>query len=1072
MRLTHWKPSIAASALVFVFAWLCLPGRIQARPLSIDVGGTIASNTTWSKANSPYVVTTSVYVADGVVLTIEPGVLVKFAQNTGLYVQGNGQLVAVGTAGEVIVFTSLRDDSQGGDTNGDGAATVPQPGDWYSLSSYGILSSLQLEHTLIRYASSVEANGHLRLHDSTIENNSGDSLYIYPNSGTAPTISVERTTLHTVDRHAISLYNHPGTTVSLRNNTIDVAGYGTGILLTNVVGAQIVENTIHVADDNEGARAIVLNGVGETLSLTNNTLTRAADSKAYAGIEVSNSRPQLTGNQVSGFAVAILLNGGYPEFSPVYAANDFSQNNYANSVAVTGEIRNGSWTSVGGYLHFVRLTVTIKDNATLTIPPGAVIKFSLYGGLRLGEKSQLRAQGTLTQTIVLTSLQDDTHGGDTNGDGGATIPTIGDWNGIESYGNLSLVDLTHVLIRFPYEAIDGRGHVKVSDSVMEKTSTGLYFYPNSGTAPNITVERTLLRDTSYGIYLIKVPATLKLTGNAFVRNDTYGLYNADTVLVDATGNWWDDTTGPQHETANPGGQGAWVGGPVNVANWLTVEPPFVPLEPVKPPANTPASSPDAYEPNDGCNQAGTLQVADAFQAHTFHAPADTDWLQFSATAGITYRVEVQTETDSLADVNLELYTQCAAAAAETWQATFTPAVRLDFQATQSGAVYLRLTNYDDKIYGSNVGYRVSVRPLKTTAELGAVIILAGRLKGADRLQTNIHFSTQNVYNLFKASGYTDDNIYYLATDESLGGWDAQATLANLQTAITSWATDKVSSERPLTLYLMDHGGVDTFYVDGANGQELTPGDLNSWLNQLEASVPGVRTTVIIEACHSGSFIDGEPSISKTGRLVITSTNVENVAFASNKGAQFSDRLFTSLREGYSLPNSFWDAQYSVRRLYKLQEPWIDANGNAIPNEPADGAEISQHNPSVDQSTGDTWAPYIVTAQGPDSITEGQGMLRAEVRDNKGVARVWAAIYAPSYQAPASVEELVAEDVPIIEFTPQGNNQFSAGYDKFIENGIYQIALYAEDNDGLKARLLVLPVKNGNADTIFLPLVID
>ncbi len=1072
MRLIRWKPSISVGALIFIFACLCLPGRLQARPLFIEVGGTIATNTVWTKANGPYVVTTSVYVADGVVLTIEPGVLVKFAQNTGLYIQGNGQLVAVGTAAETIVLTSLRDDSQGGDTNGDGAATVPQPGDWYSLSSYGVLSSLQLEHTLIRYASSVEANGHLRLHDSTIESNSGDSLYIYPNSGTAPTISVERTTLHTVDRHAISLYNHPGATVSLRNNTITVAGYGTGILLTNVAGAQIVDNTIHVADDNEGARGIVLNGVGETLSLTNNTITRAEDSKAYAGIEVSNSRPQLTGNQVSGFAVAVLLNGGYPEFSPVYSGNDFSQNKYANSIAVAGELRSGSWTNVGGYLHFVRQTVTIKDNATLTIQPGSVIKFSTSGSLRLGEKSQLIAHGTMTETIVFTSLQDDTYSGDTNGDGGLTVPILGDWNGIESYGNLSLVDLAYVLLRFPYEAIDGRGHVTVRDSVVEKSSTGIYLYPNTGTAPNVTVERTLLRDASYGIYLTKMPATLKLTGNAFVGNDNYGLYNNDTVLVNATGNWWGDTTGPKHETANPAGLGVWVGGPVNIANWLTVEPPFVPLEPVKPPANAPAASPDAYESNNDCSQAGALAVDGVFQAHTFHAPADADWLQFSATAGVTYRVEVQTQTDSLADVNLELYTQCATAAAETWQATFTPGVRLDFQPTVSGAVYVRITNYDDQIYGSNVGYRVSVRPLKSATELGAVIILAGRLKGSDRLQTNIHFSTQNVYNLFNASGYTDDNIYYLATDDSLGGWDAQATLTNLQTAITNWAVDKVGTERPLTLYLMDHGGIDTFYVDGANNQELTPGDLNSWLNQLEASVPGVRTTVIIEACHSGSFIEGEARISKAGRLVITSTNVQNVAFASSKGAQFSDRLFTLLREGYSLPNSFWDAHYSVHRLYKLQEPWIDANGNGVPNEQADGAEISDHNPSVDQATGDTWAPYIVTAQGPDLITDGQGTLRAEVRDNKGVKRVWAAVYAPSYQAPASVEELVAEDVPILEFTAQGNNQFSAGYDKFTENGLYQIALYAEDNDGLKARLLVLPVKNGNTDTIFLPLVID
>jgi len=398
-------------------------GRLQARPLFIEVGGTIATNTVWTKANSPYVVTTSIYVADGVVLTIEPGVLVKFTQNTGLYAQGNGQLLAVGTGAEPIVFTSLRDDSQGGDTNGDGAATVPQPGDWYSISGYGILSTLRIEHGLVRYTHSVEANGHLHLLDSTVEQSSGDCLYIYPNSGTAPTINVERTKLHAVNRHGIYLYTHPGTTINLRNNTIDVLGYGTGILLTNVAGAQIADNTIHVADDNEGARGIVLNGVGETLSLTNNTLTRAAEGNAYAGIEVSNARPQLTGNYVHGFEVAVLLNGGYPELSPVYSGNDFSQNKYANSIAVAGELRSGSWTNVGGYLHFVRQTVTIKDNATLTIQPGSVIKFSTSGSLRLGEKSQLIAHGTMTETIVFTSLQDDAYSGDTNGDGGtAAIP--------------------------------------------------------------------------------------------------------------------------------------------------------------------------------------------------------------------------------------------------------------------------------------------------------------------------------------------------------------------------------------------------------------------------------------------------------------------------------------------------------------------------------------------------------------------------------------------------------------------------------------------------------------------------
>ncbi len=1056
-------------SLLLVGVLLAAAGRVQARPTSIDVGGTLTVDTTWTKANSPYIVTSSVYVATGVVLTIEPGVLVKFAQNTGLYVQGNGQLLAVGTVAEPIILTSLRDDSHGGDTNGDGTATLPVPGDWYSISNYGTLSTLHMEHGLVRYARAVEASGHFRLLDSTLEQISGDCLYIYPTSGTAPTISVERTTLRVVNRHGIYLYNHPGTTVNLRNNTIDVLGNGTGILLTNVASAQVADNTIQVASDSERARGIVLNGVGEAVSLTTNTLTRSGEGKAYAGIEVLNARPQFTGNRVSGFAVAVLLNGGYPEFSPTYSANDFSQNEYRNSIAVTGEIKGGSWADVGGYLHFVRQTVTINDNATLTIPTGYVLKFSPSGVLRLGKQAQLRAHGTLTETIVFTSLHDDTYRGDTNGDGGATIPVMGDWNGIESYGNLSLIDLAHVLIRFPYEAIDARGHVTIHDSIVEEAATGIYLYPNTGTAPSVTLERTLIRRTSYGIYLAKVPATLKLTDNAFVENDNYGLYNADTVPVDATGNWWGNATGPHHEPTNPAGQGVLVSGPVNVVNWLTVEPAFVPVVRVQPPAGTPAATPDAYEANGHCGQAGTLAL-DAAQEHTFHAEGDVDWVQFAATAETAYRIEVQPAAASLADVNLEVYTQCNTAPADTWQATFTPGVRLDFKPTQSGAVYVRLSNYEAKAYGSNTGYRVSVRTLPPVAQRGAVIILAGRLKGSDRLQANIHQITAGVYELFKASGYTDDTIYYLATDTTLAGWDAPATLTDLQNAITTWAVDKVGTDRSLTLYLMDHGGIDTFYVDGANRQELTPGDLHSWLNQLEASVPGVHSNIIIEACHSGSFIDGEPRISKAGRMVITSTNVQNVAFASSKGAQFSDRLLTSLREGYSLTNSFWDAQYSVRRLFKVQEPWIDVNGNGVPNEAEDGADISQHNPGVDQGPADTWAPYIVAAQGPAQIVDNKGELRAEVRDNKSVKRVWAAVYAPSYQAPNSVNELVAADVPTMELISQGNHQYSVTYTNFTENGTYQIALYAEDNDGLQARLQVLSVANGNGTTVFLPMI--
>ena len=41
------------------------------------VSGPISSNTTWALANSPYIVTNSILVMDGITLTIEPGLEVN-----------------------------------------------------------------------------------------------------------------------------------------------------------------------------------------------------------------------------------------------------------------------------------------------------------------------------------------------------------------------------------------------------------------------------------------------------------------------------------------------------------------------------------------------------------------------------------------------------------------------------------------------------------------------------------------------------------------------------------------------------------------------------------------------------------------------------------------------------------------------------------------------------------------------------------------------------------------------------------------------------------------------------------
>ncbi|MEM7127436.1 MAG: hypothetical protein AAF702_13980 [Chloroflexota bacterium] len=499
------------------------------------------------------------------------------------------------------------------------------------------------------------------------------------------------------------------------------------------------------------------------------------------------------------------------------------------------------------------------------------------------------------------------------------------------------------------------------------------------------------------------------------------------------------------------------------------------------PAPTNTATPTQEGTVDTCTGAQAIATNGVSQEQFFDKAGDVNWVRFDAAADVNYRIEVQIPVDSTADVNLELYMLCDNTRVDEWSATFNPGARLDFESPTDSTVYVRLANYDALIFGQSAKYQVSVRDLQEDSANNATIIVAGRLRGTDRLQTNIHNITDAVYKMFLDQGYEPDTIQYLATDSALTGYDSAATESSLRASIVTWATERVSQDGVLNLYMVDHGSPENFYIDEVSGQRVSPAELDGWLTEFEEAICAPATcanppkiNVIIEACQSGSFIDSAGgSISQVNRTIITSTSAENDARASRNGAYFSDHLITSLSQGKNILASFVDAQSIAALSYSLQDAWLDADGDGTPNELNDGSRASQRGFAYANTLGENWAPHIFTVEPPEVITNNSGLIQADVRDNQKVSLVWAVVYPPGYVPPDAQEELQVETLDNFILSETGDaDQYVGRFSGFTQEGTYRILVHAEDNDGFKARPVEVEVVVGGTERLYLPLVVE
>lgn len=122
------------------------------------VSGGIFTDTTWTLANSPYIVTGDVVVFAGYTLTVEPGVVVKFNNGYRLEIR-HSFLIAEGDSLNKIIFTSND--------------PAPYAGSWFGLEA-NASEKISLNHCKFEYANTGftgEATDSIRIRNCIFSNN-------------------------------------------------------------------------------------------------------------------------------------------------------------------------------------------------------------------------------------------------------------------------------------------------------------------------------------------------------------------------------------------------------------------------------------------------------------------------------------------------------------------------------------------------------------------------------------------------------------------------------------------------------------------------------------------------------------------------------------------------------------------------------------------------------------------------------------------------------------------------------------------------------------------------------------